>query len=199
LDVSFPLLDVPSALLALQVGLTDQDDIVVLVYQALHKLAIAKPNEVAQVLDQFPQTMMVTGHTHAHTNTTHEKKTHRQFDGPFDIRCALSLFCVCPFFRVLPQDGIKDQLKKAKSSAASGSPASAPASAAAPSPSAGGGDLSSGERARDVLRTAMRCMLALAAMPTVKQCPQFVELFQRVLKTALLARIIEEIKQEGQQ
>jgi hypothetical protein len=104
-----------------------------------------------------------------------------------------------PFFRVLPQDGIKDQLKKAKSAAASASPASAPASAAAPSPSAGVGELSSGERARDVLRTAMRCMLALAAMPTVKQCPQFVELFQRVLKTALLARIIEEIKQEGQQ
>jgi len=83
-----------------------------------------------------------------------------------------------------------------QAAAASAEAAAAPAAANAPAAAGGaGGEQSSGERARDVLRAAMRCMLALSAMPTVQQCPQFVELFQRVLKTALLAKIIDEIHQ----
>jgi len=158
LTAGFPLLEPREALLHLQAGLGDQEDIVALVYQCLAKLAATRPNDVAAVLDHFPQKMM---------------------------------------------DGIKDQLKKAKAAAAASAEAAAAAgagaSAAAPAGAGNGSEQSSGERAREVLRTAMRCMLALAALPVVKaQCPQFVELFQRVLKTAMLARIIEDIKQEGQ-
>lgn len=44
----------------------------------------------------------------------------------------------------------------------------------------------------------MRCMYSLQAMSCVNSCPQFVELYQRVLKTQMLAKIIEdEIKQSS--
>ena len=53
---------VSSALLQLSVGLGDHDDIVVLVYQALHKQALQRPKDVAQVLDTMPAKMMARTH-----------------------------------------------------------------------------------------------------------------------------------------
>lgn len=93
----------------------------------------------------------------------------------------------------LIQDGIKEKLKVVKNAAAAAEPAAA-ASAAAAAPASGGGDQSSGERAKDVLRAAMRSMYAIQSMSTVHSCPLFIDLWQRVLKTQLCARLLEEIK-----
>lgn len=76
---------------------------------------------------------------------------------------------------------------------------SSAASSTAPPTGAGAptGDATTAERAKDVLRAAVRCCLALQAMPTVHQCPQFVEFFQRILKTKMLVEMIEEMKQQS--
>lgn len=94
------------------------------------------------------------------------------------------------------QDGVKERLKLAKTvpqdtGAAS---SSAPPSAGTGSPA---GDASTAERAKDVLRAAVRCFQSLQAMPGITACPQFIEFYQRVLKTAMLARMIDDMRQQG--
>lgn len=87
---------------------------------------------------------------------------------------------------------MKEKLKLAKTA-----PDTSAASATAAPSGATGDATTTAERAKDVLRAAVRCFLAMQAMNTVQRCPLFVEFFQRVLKTAMLARIIEELKAQG--
>lgn len=92
---------------------------------------------------------------------------------------------------------MKDKLKVAKSVVVDSSAAAASAPTSVGSGTGVGGDASSAERAKDVLRAAVRCFLALQAMNNIHTCTQFIEFFQRVLKTAMLAKMIEEIRQQS--
>lgn len=60
LDVHSPSLDAVSLLTHLSGGLSDHDDIVILVYQMLEKCAQRYPVQMSQVLDSLPGKMMVS-------------------------------------------------------------------------------------------------------------------------------------------
>jgi cullin-associated NEDD8-dissociated protein 1 len=49
------------------------------------------------------------------------------------------------------------------------------------------------ERAKDVLRVAVRALYTISNIKGITACPQFLEFYQRVLKTALLAKMLEEL------
>jgi len=50
------------------------------------------------------------------------------------------------------------------------------------------------ERAKDVLRSAVRSMYTINQIPGVEQCVQFTDFYLRVLKTALLAQMLKEMQ-----
>jgi len=85
-------------------------------------------------------------------------------------------------------DGIKTQLKLAKTAAPVDASSSGSTSGAASA------DQSIAARAQDVLRAAVRSLYTIQSMPTVGSCTQFIELYQRVLKTQMLARMLDEMQ-----
>lgn len=59
LDVNYPSLDAVKLLREISQGLSDHDDIVILVYQMLEKCSYRYPVQLSVVLDQLPGKMMV--------------------------------------------------------------------------------------------------------------------------------------------
>lgn len=52
------------------------------------------------------------------------------------------------------------------------------------------------ERAVDVLRGAVRCLFTINSMPNVQKSKNFCDFYQRVLKTPLLAKLLEESQKQ---
>ena len=50
------------------------------------------------------------------------------------------------------------------------------------------------ERAKDVLRSAIRCLAQMHQVPNVDSCPKFIEFWLRVQKTQLLAELMRELQ-----
>ena len=54
------------------------------------------------------------------------------------------------------------------------------------------------EKAKDVLRVAVRTLERMSRIQGIEKCPTFVEFYQRVLKTGLLIQLLEEMQNNNQ-